>query len=116
MQDINEDNFLVGERIRSIRQNFNMSRDKFSEMIDVSEVFLGQVERGERALSLKTLKRIVAYTGYSSDYILYGDVKNNDKIKRVDRILMKCSEETIDYVYDFIHNSFTFLKKLNKKF
>ena len=36
-----------------------MNREKFSEMIDVSDVFLEQIERGERSLSLKTLGRIV---------------------------------------------------------
>ena len=57
--NIKDENILVGERIRGLRENFNMSREKFSEMIDVSEVFLGQIERGERSLSLKTLKKLL---------------------------------------------------------
>ena len=40
-----------------------MTREKFSEAVDVSDVFLGQIERGERAISLKTLKKIVNFTG-----------------------------------------------------
>ena len=108
MQDINEDNFLVGERIRSIRQNFNMSRDKFSEMIDVSEVFLGQVERGERALSLKTLKRIVAYTGYSSDYILFGI--DDNAISRTKKILAQYSETEIIEAMKLLNNIAIFIK------
>ena len=63
------DNVLVGERIRKLREQFNMSREKFSEIIDISEVFLGQIERGERSLSLKTLSKIVAYTGSSLSLI-----------------------------------------------
>lgn len=55
-------NLEVGERIREIRTNLDMNREKFSEMIDVSDVFLGQIERGERSLSLKTLSRIVKFT------------------------------------------------------
>ena len=47
MQDLKSENILVGERIRSIRESYNMSREKFSEIIDVSEVFLGQIERGK---------------------------------------------------------------------
>ena len=57
MQNFNRDNILVGERIRSIRESYNMSREKFSEIIDISEVFLGQIERGERSLSIKTLRK-----------------------------------------------------------
>ena len=110
----NNDNILVGERIRNIRENFHMSREKFSEVIDVSEVFLGQIERGERSLSIKTLKRIVSYTGVSCDYILFGNPENNDTISKINRILNKSSETTLKYVYELIHSSFTFFKKSDK--
>lgn len=36
-------NLEVGERIREIRTNLDMNREKFSEMIDVSDVFLGRL-------------------------------------------------------------------------
>lgn len=111
---LKEDNIVVGERIRGIRENLNMSREKFSEMIDVSEVFLGQVERGERSLSLKTLKKIVSYTGSSSDYILFGNQENNSTVSKINNILKNSSDNTIDYMYELIHSSFTFLKKKNK--
>lgn len=107
------DNVLVGERIRKLREQFNMSREKFSEIIDISEVFLGQIERGERSLSLKTLSKIVAYTGSSSDYILFGKLENTDTINKINNILNNCSSETIEYIYDLIHSSFTYLKKYN---
>ena len=42
-------NIEVGERIRNIREGLDMTRESFSEMIDVSDVFLGQIERGERS-------------------------------------------------------------------
>lgn len=106
------DNVLVGERIRKLREQFNMSREKFSEIIDISEVFLGQIERGERSLSLKTLSKIVAYTGSSSDYILFGKLENTDTINT---ILNNCSSETVEYIYELIHCSFTYLKKYNNK-
>ena len=53
-----QDNIEIGERIRKFRNKFNMTREKFSEMIDISEVFLRQIERGERSLSIKTLRKI----------------------------------------------------------
>ena len=105
----NNENVLVGERIRAIREGFHMSREKFSEMIDISEVFLGQIERGERSLSIKTLKKIVIYTGVSSDYILFGNSENNEYTSKINRILNKCSESTLKYIYELIHSSFTFL-------
>ena len=78
--DYKLNNIEIGERIRSIRENMLMSREKFSEMVDISEVFLGQIERGECSLSLKTLTSIIAHTGYSSDFILYGNDDSNTYI------------------------------------
>ena len=109
--NIKDENILVGERIRGLRENFNMSREKFSEMIDV---FLGQIERGERSLSLKTLKKIVTYTGSSSDYILFGNMKNNNTISKINNILNTCSTDSLTYIYELIFSSATYLKKIDK--
>ena len=83
MEDNIPNNLEVGERIRKIREDLKMNREKFSEMIDISDVFLGQIERGERSLSLKTLCKIVSFTGSSTDYILFGNVSNNSTINKV---------------------------------
>ena len=107
-------NLEIGERIRNIRENLHMSRERFSEMIDVSEVFLGQIERGERSLSLKTLTNIVNYTGASSDYLLFGQEEENTTKKKINRILDTSSEETVKFIYDIIRSTHSFVKQLNK--
>lgn len=104
----------IGERIRGIRKELHMNREKFSEMIDVSEVFLGQMERGERLLSIKTLCKIVNYTGSSTDYILFGNTKTNTTINKIDRILNSCSNDNIEYIYKIINCSNTFFKSFDK--
>ncbi len=105
-----QDNIKIGERIRKIREDLNMNREKFSEMIDISDVFLGQLERGERSLSVKTLIKIVNYTGFSSDFILFGIDESNDTISKINRILCKCSNNVLDYIYNLIHASYIFVK------
>ena len=110
-----QDNIEMGERIRKIREDLKMTREQFSEMIDISDVFLGQIERGERSLSIKTLSKIVHYSGTSTDYILFGENKNNGTISKINRILSKCSDETLEYIYNLIHSSYTFLKSHGKK-
>lgn len=110
------DNIEVGERIREIRGQFHMSREKFSEMIDISNVFLGQIERGERSLTLKVLNKLVDFTGFSADYILYGNEKNNSFISKINKMLNRCSDETLEYIYNMIHSTFCFFKKTERKF
>ena len=102
MEENIPNNIDVGERIRKIRKELKMNREKFSEMIDISDVFLGQIERGERSLSLKTLCKIVSFTGSSTDYILFGNTSNNSMIDKINRILSKSSETNIKYFYEII--------------
>ena len=68
----NKEEIDIGERLHSIREIMNMTRDKFSEKIDITDTFLGQIKKGDRSLSAKTLKKVVRYTGVSSDYLLFG--------------------------------------------
>ena len=108
-----EDNIIIGERIRKIREELKMSREKFSEMIDISDVFLGQIERGERSLSTKTLVKIVKFTGISADYILFGDNSSNNTISKINRILNRCSDDVLGYIYNLIRSTVSFIKKSN---
>ena len=39
-----------------------------------------------------------AYTGSSSDYILFGKLENTDTINKINTILNNCSSETVEYL------------------
>ncbi len=108
-------NIEIGERIRSIRENMFMSRERFSEMVDISEVFLGQIERGQSSLSLKTLANIVSFSGTSTDFILFGDESQNSYSKKINRILSHSSDDTIELIYNIINDVYHFNKKLDTK-
>ena len=110
-----QEDYKVGERIREIREGLNMNREKFSEMIDISSVFLGQIERGERSLSIKTLSKIVKFTGASTDYILFGNHNTNTTIDKINRILNDRSKEGLNFIYEFTCSINTFLKTENRK-
>ena len=107
-------NLEVGERIRKIREELLLNIEKFSEAIDISDVFLGQIERGERSLSLKTLCKIVSFTGTSTDYILLGNDSNNNTQDKINRILNKSSDSAIEYIYKLIISSSIYLKDIEK--
>jgi transcriptional regulator with XRE-family HTH domain len=112
--EYNLNNTEIGNRIRSIRENMSMNRENFSEMVDISEVFLGQIERGESSLSLKTLNNIIAFTGASADFILYGKNSDDDYSKKIDRILNLCSKDTSEFIYNIINDVYKFNKKTSK--
>ena len=111
----NQDNINIGERLRGVRENMKMTREEFSEKIDITDSFLGQIERGERALSVKTLRKVVKYTGVSADYLLFGNTTNNDTIEKINNILSMNSETTSDFIYHIVLCSTDFCKKLNEE-
>ena len=78
---------------------------------DAEDVFLGQIERGERSLSLKTLCRITSFTGTSTDYILFGNSSNNTLMNKINKILLKSSDLMLEYAYKILIASYSFFKK-----
>ena len=44
----NQDDIDIGERLRGIREGMQMTREEFSEKIDITDSFLGQIERGRK--------------------------------------------------------------------
>ena len=110
----NQDDIDIGERLRGIREGMQMTREEFSEKIDITDSFLGQIERGERSLSVKTLKKVVKYTGVSADYLLFGNNSQNETIQKINNILTVNSNNlTSDFIYHIVMCSNDFCKKLS---
>ena len=110
-----EEDIIIGDRIRKIREDLKMSRETFSEMIDISDFFLGKIERGERSLSNNTLVKIVKFTGVSADYILFGNESSNNTVAKINRILNKCPDNVVEYIYNLIHATYYFIKNSKSK-
>ncbi len=68
----------LGERIREERLKLNLTQAKLAEDIDISDTYVGQIERGERSLTLDTLVRLVNRLGVSIDYLLKDSVESDD--------------------------------------
>ena len=110
----NKEDIDIGERLRGIREKMHMTREEFSEKIDITDSFLGQIERGERALSVKTLKKVVKYTGVSADYLLFGQDTNNETIQKINNILTINSKTTSDFIYHIVLCSNDFCNKFSE--
>lgn len=63
-------------------------------------------------MSTKTLTKIVYFTGFSADFILFGNDSSNNTISKINRILNKCSDDVVEYIYNLIHGTFYFIKNL----
>jgi len=106
-----KNNLEIGNRIRNIREGLCMSRNVFSEKVDISESYLAQLEIGKKSLGTTALMSISEYTGYSTDYILFGKDSDNDYAKKIIRIVNVLPEDHLRLVYEMVRSIKSFTKK-----
>lgn len=65
---------LLGKRIREERLRLNLTQEKLAEDVDLTTAYIGQIERGERNLTLEKLVAVANRLGVSVDYLLSDSV------------------------------------------
>ena len=101
----------IGQRIRNERKKFNLSREKFAEILNLSTNFVGQIERGEKSPSLDTFVSIGHTLHLSLDYMVSGETETT----ALQRYLSRCTEEEIEYIADVVRAMLPHLKKREKR-
>lgn len=69
---------ILGDRIREERLKLGLTMEKLSEDVNISGAYLGQIERGERSVTLDKLIPLANRLGVSVDSLLMGNVAPND--------------------------------------
>lgn len=92
----------IGARIRSEREKLGLSREKFAEIISLSPFYIGQIERGERNMSVDTLLRISNSLNISTDYILKGYTLYMENILTLDAMENNYKAEIDDEIKDLL--------------
>ena len=62
----------MGDNIRAFRKHAGFSQEKLAEKADLHPVYVGQVERGEKAVSVEALSKISAALGTSISNLFRG--------------------------------------------
>lgn len=119
----------IGRRIRSEREGLALSREEFAEIIGLSSYYVGQLERGERQMSLDTLIKIANCLHISLDYLIFGtsskniyyihetsasyeENKNNLNVcKEINYLLNKCSPKELNLFKKLIKTILPYLRK-----
>jgi transcriptional regulator with XRE-family HTH domain len=66
----NMDYKAMGKRLKIERCNLNLTQEQLAEEVGLSPAYIGQIERGERNISLDKLILIVNKLGVTVDYVL----------------------------------------------
>jgi transcriptional regulator with XRE-family HTH domain len=71
-------NVQIGERIRTAREDANLTQEKMAEIVDVSVQYVSDLERGIVGASVPTMIRICRCLNVSCDYILMGQEQDSE--------------------------------------
>lgn len=80
----------LGKRIREERLHLRLTQSQLAEDIDISDTYMGAIERGERGLSLDTLVMLAERLGVTVDYLL------SDTVDTTDPIILEQFKQIID--------------------
>lgn len=62
----------IGQRVRKLRRDNNLTQEQVAEMAGVSCSFVGHIERGEKVLSVETLARLCQAFDTDMHYLVFG--------------------------------------------
>ena len=91
----------LGKQIRKYRKEKNLTLLKLAELVDVSESFIGQIERGKNKPSLETVINIANVLEVSADDLLHRNLKpintNDYFLKKVNDLTRNISPKKKRY-------------------
>ncbi len=120
------DTISIGQKIRNERETLKLSREEFAEIIGLSDYYIGQLERGERQMSLGVLVRIANCLHLSLDYLIFGaenhlayyshetqglyNTSNNHSYNEITALLNKCSPKELKLIEKLLISILPYLK------
>ena len=107
----------LGIRIRQERLRLNLTQEQLSEYIGISTAYLGQIERGDRNVTLDKLIPIANRLGVTIDYLLtdYINEHNIDiNLKRLSQLFDGKSEAEKEMAVNMIKMLFSYTDELKK--
>ena len=63
----------VGNRIKKLRENSNLSQEVLSGFLDIDTVILSQIENGQKTTTADVMEKLSDLFFCSEDYILFGE-------------------------------------------
>ena len=109
----------LGSRTKHYREQINMTKETFAEMINRSENYVSEFEKGNVGCSVHTLHQISQALKKPVDSLLYGDKvdmkKEFSKKETLHEIIDRCNEEEIDVIENVIVALYEKLKYILKE-
>ena len=100
----------IGRNIQAARKQKNMSREELAEKSGLSAKFIGNIERGEKAVSLDSFVCIANVLGVGADTLWGSVLKHGYQVKtsilceRIDALPPKKREKALELLEVFLRD------------
>lgn len=98
------DYIALGMRIKNKRLEQNLTQEQVAEHVDLSSVYIGQIERGERKMTIETLVKLANFLNASIEELLKDSTSENvnARLNELVNIAKNLNTSDIDKVIDVI--------------
>ena len=94
----------LGIRIKLKRTELNLTQEKLAEKAKISTAYMGQIERGEKRLSLDNFVNIANALNCSTDELLRGSTEKNSnaRFNEIFSILKNSTNKDLEQAIDIL--------------
>jgi transcriptional regulator with XRE-family HTH domain len=88
----------IGKRMKDARNALHITQEDASARCEITSSFYGNLERGNRKMSIETLVKIAHGLGVSADYLLFGSASQKRDVvaEIISEIQKKSNDEQFD--------------------
>ncbi|MCT2534469.1 helix-turn-helix domain-containing protein [Aquibacillus koreensis] len=109
---------IVGERIRSLRKKQKLSQEELAHLAAIHPTYIGQLERGEKNVTIDTLEKITNALNISLEELFRFSGLNKDvdgAIVQLNKHLSEFSDQDRETLLDMINILIDWRDRTNKE-
>ena len=107
------DYYAIGQRIRKVRKEKNLSQEQLAEQVNISTTHLSHIETGNTKLSLPVLVNIAVALNVSTDFLLFDvpTLEKEDVLQKIVSLLDTCTVPQANVILDLMYDAKSALDK-----
>lgn len=92
----------IGERLRQQRKKMGMTQEEIAELLGISPTYYGEIERGNRKLSVQRVLTVYEKMGLEPTYLLTGEKLSNKVLIEIFKDCPKEKEPVLEQVLRYL--------------